>query len=76
MTYCSGSFYYKDKIIEIRRKLEPTEGDFEKELKLERDLRRYERNISKDYETLMEIKESIIRRIIKIKTELKTKMKY
>ncbi|PKY60925.1 hypothetical protein RhiirA4_431473 [Rhizophagus irregularis] len=37
--------YYKDKIIEIRRKLRPTKEDFEKECKLEEDLRRYERNI-------------------------------
>ncbi|POG66801.1 hypothetical protein GLOIN_2v1801707 [Rhizophagus irregularis DAOM 181602=DAOM 197198] len=69
-------FYYKDKIIEIRRKLEPTEEDFEKEIRLERDLRKYERKIRRDYETLMDIKESIIKRIINIKTELKTKKKY
>ncbi|CAB5148544.1 unnamed protein product [Rhizophagus irregularis] len=50
-------FYYKDKIIEIRRKLEPTEEDFEKEIRLERDLRKYERKIRRDYETLMDIKE-------------------
>ncbi|PKB96571.1 hypothetical protein RhiirA5_434615 [Rhizophagus irregularis] len=68
--------YYKDKIIEIRRKLELTEEDFEKEIRLERDLRKYERKIRGDYETLMDIKESIIKRIIKIKTELKTKKKY
>jgi hypothetical protein len=68
--------YYKDKIIEIRRKLRPTKEDFEKERKLEEDLRRYERNTSKDYETLTEIKERIVRRIIRIKTELKAQRKY
>ena len=68
--------YYKDKIIEIRRKLRPTKEDFEKERKLERDLRRYERNISKDSETLTEIKERIVRRIIRIKMELKAQRKY
>ncbi|CAG8715836.1 uncharacterized protein OCT59_025259 [Rhizophagus irregularis] len=68
--------YYKDKIIEIRRKLKPTEEDFEKEIRLERDLRRYERKIRGDYETLMDIKKNIIKRIIKIKTELKTKKRY
>ncbi|CAB4420001.1 unnamed protein product [Rhizophagus irregularis] len=68
--------YYKDKIIEIRRKLEPAEKDFEEEIRLERELRKYERKIREDYETLIEIKESIIRRIIKIKTELKAQRKY
>jgi len=63
--------YYKDKIIEISRKLEPTEEDVKKELKLRGDLRKYERSISKYYENLIEIKENIIGRIIKIKTELK-----
>jgi len=68
--------YYKDKIIEISRKLEPTEEDFEKELKLRRDLRKYERSISKYYENLVNIKESIIKRIIKIKSELKAQNSY
>ncbi|PKY34182.1 hypothetical protein RhiirB3_453652 [Rhizophagus irregularis] len=61
--------YYKDKIIEIRRKLEPTEEDFEKEIRLERDLRKYERKIRGDYETLIDMKENIIKRIIKIKID-------
>ena len=68
--------YYKDKIIEIRRKLKPTDEDFEKELRLEKELRKYERNIKRDYETLIDIKESIIKKTIEIKTKLKAQRKY
>ncbi|CAB4443553.1 unnamed protein product [Rhizophagus irregularis] len=69
-------FYYKDKIIEIKRKLKPTDEDFLKEIRLERELRKYEKNIKRDYDTLMEIKESIIKKTIEIKSKLKTQRKY
>ena len=64
-------FYYKDKIIEIRRKPNLTEEDHEKEWKLERDLRRYERNIGKYYKNLRDMKESIVRRLARINMKLK-----
>lgn len=69
-------FYYKNKIIEIRRKLELTKEDYERKQKLEKNLRRYKRNTGEYYKKLIDLKKNIIKEIVKMDMRSKSPKKY